>query len=76
MGWGFHIQPYLVFNHKLLATKMIETEFPKQVRSQTDRLSENITIMLASKTRRLKEEHFGGFYLGVFETPPGEKIEK
>jgi hypothetical protein len=32
------------------------------------RLSENETIMPASKARRLKEEHFGGFYLGVFET--------
>jgi len=31
-------------------------------------LSENETIMPASKTRRLKEEHFGGFHFGVFET--------
>jgi hypothetical protein len=31
-------------------------------------VSENITIMPASKTRRLKEEHFEGFYLRVFES--------
>ena len=36
--------------------------------SPQSRLSENETIMPASKARRLKEEHFGGFYLGVFET--------
>ncbi|MEZ4689290.1 MAG: hypothetical protein R3A12_03565 [Ignavibacteria bacterium] len=31
------------------------------------RLSENNSDIPASKARRLKEEHFEGFYLGVFE---------
>ncbi|MCB0727369.1 MAG: hypothetical protein R3A12_03690 [Ignavibacteria bacterium] len=45
----------------------IASDILNKIIPDTPRLSENNSDIPASKARRLKEEHFEGFYLGVFE---------